>query len=135
MKTQINGLLSGHKFQLLNKEIDYSVFPQGTSHNGHAGSPYKEVDAIYAKVTQENPFSIDIELKGKKYRLQANWSLSGKSCTYSTEISVETFVEVTGLVPAKNRVPSIIFSDANNIRISNGKNSHIYVCPTLIKIL
>ena len=73
MKTQINSLV------------------HGTTHNtfGQVGTKREIREAITHKVWEENPDGIDIEIRGMQFHLDADWSVSHKTCTYSTDITDE----------------------------------------------
>ena len=135
MKTQISQLRSGTKRQILNPEIDYSQFPQATSHVGHSGSNRAEVESVWNRIVQENPESMKIVVKGIEVELTANWSLSRKSVSYWGCISKEDLEDKFGLRPAKKETPSISIQQGNIIVLSNGKNSCSHVCPSLIEVL
>lgn len=135
METQISNLRSGKKNQILNPQIDYTQFPKSSTHNAHSGSNYKDVMEVWGKVTKENPTSMEAIVKGIKVDLIANWSVSGKSVSYTGNISKETLEEVFGLKSSEKNEPYISIQDANDIVVSNGKNSLKYICPSLIKIL
>ena len=55
MKTQISKLRSGTKNQITNPKIDYTQFPNATSHVGHSGSNQNDVEKIWKQVISENP--------------------------------------------------------------------------------
>lgn len=133
MKTQINTLLSGSKNQILNDQIDYSQFPQATSHRGHGGTNRVEVNRIYSEVKKENPEQLTIKLFDHVIELKANWSKSGKSCSYFGALPKE--VASMFFTLPKDGTPYIQIDNANSITISNGKNAYQSVCPSLIEIL
>lgn len=135
MKTQITSLRSGTKNQVLNPEVDYSKLPEATSHVGHSGSNHKEVSEIWDKVIEENPESMKIRVKGLEVDLKANWSLSRKSVDYTGELSKEDLEDKFSIKSAINKTPSISIGYGNTIVVSNGKNSYIHVCPSLIEII
>lgn len=135
MKTQISNLRSGNKNQVLNPSVDYSTLKRATSHNGHAGDNYEVVKAIWDKVTSENPDKMEIELFGKVFELKANWSLSRKSVSYFTVISND-FLEANFPIKASKTKPAHLqINFGTTIEVSNGKNSYMTICPSLIKIL
>ena len=134
MKSQVNKLFSGRKNQILNPAIDYSALPKATSHNWHAGSSQLEVREAWRKVTSENKDSITIELWNQEFELKANWSLSGKSCSYTGGVTKEFFENNTGLKASKHSDPYISIHNATDIEINNGKKSFAGICPTLITI-
>lgn len=127
-------LRSGTKNQLLNDNIDYSKLNKATSHVGHAGSNNLECYQVWELVKIENPEFLKISLFGKEFTLKANWSTSGKSVTYFTNLTEEEL----GLFPVKsaiNKTPSLQIDFSNIITVSNGKNSSLNICPSLITIL
>jgi len=134
MKTQISQLISGTKNQILNPEIDYSQFPVATSHVGHSGSNHADVESIWKRITDENPETMKIIVKGIEVELKANWSLSRKSVSYWGIISKEDLEENFYLKASKKETPSISIQ-GNIIVVSNGKNSFSHICPSLIEIL
>jgi|SRR5690554_440154 len=125
MKTQISQLRSGKKNQILNPEIDYS----------HSGSNNSDVESIWKRIIDENPDTMKIIVKGIEVDLKANWSLSCKSVTYWGSISKEDLEDKFGLKASKKETPSISIQHGNIVVVSNGKNSFIHVCPSLIKII
>ncbi len=125
MKTQISQLRSGTKNQILNPEIDYS----------HSGSNNSDVESIWKRIIDENPDTMKIIVKGIEVDLKANWSLSCKSVTYWGNISKEDLEDKFGLKASKKETPSISIQHGNIVIVSNGKNSFIHVCPSLIKII
>lgn len=133
MKTQINGLLSGSKDQILNDNVDYSKFPQSTSTPGHAGSNRAVASEIYSAVTSENPEKLLIDFMGHTIELKANWSVSGKSCTYFGPLP-EKLASTFFTLPKKGS-PDIQIDGATDVRVSNGQNAFRNVCPSLITIL
>lgn len=135
MKTQISSLRSGTKNQVLNQEIDYSQLPHATSHVGHGGSNHQDVDNVWSKVISENPESIKAIVKGVEIELTANWSLSRKSVSYNASITKEVLEDKFFLKASKKQSPSISIQHGNIIVVSNGKNSYMHVCPSLVEIL
>ena len=135
MKTQISQLRSGAKNQILNPEIDYSKLPKATSHVGHSGSNQEDVESIWKRITDENPETMKVIVKGIEVELTANWSLSRKSVSYWGSISKEDLEDKFCLKSSKKETPSISIQHGNIIVVSNGKNSFSHVCPSLIEIL
>ncbi|MCO6367861.1 hypothetical protein GBO34_00850 [Roseivirga pacifica] len=135
MKTQISNLRSGTKNQILNPEIDYSQFPQATSHVGHSGSNHADVESIWSRVINENPESMKVIVKGIELELTANWSLSRKSVSYCGGISKQDLEGKFYLKASKKETPSISIQNGNIIVVSNGKNSYSHICPSLIEIV
>lgn len=135
MKAQISQLRSGTKNQILNPEIDYYQLNKATSHVGHSGSNHADVDSIWKRITHENPERMKVIVKGIEVELTANWSLSRKSVSYSGSISKEDLEDKFYLKASKKATPSISIQYGNIIVVSNGKNSFIHLCPSLIEIL
>jgi hypothetical protein len=135
MKTQISNLRSGTKNQVLNSQVNYNELPKATSHIGHSGSNQVEVDAVWAKVIEENPTEIKAIIKGIEVVLTAKWSLSGKSVGYTSAISAEDLESKFNLVAAKGKTATISINGATSIVVSNGKNSYVHVCPSFIEII
>lgn len=135
MKTQISQLRSGTKNQILNPEIDYSKLPNATSHVGHSGSNNADVESIWKQITDENPETMKVIIEGIEVDLKANWSLSRKSVSYWGSISKEDLENKFYLKASKKETPSISIQHGNIIVVSNGKNSFIHVCPSLIQVL
>ena len=135
MKTQITTLRSGTKHQILNPEINYSTLPAATSHNGHSGSSYEEVQAVWNRVISENPESMKVVVKGIEVKLKANWSLSRKSVTYIGCITNDVLENVFGLKATLKALPHISIQSGNIIVVSNGKNNYTNICPSLVEIL
>lgn len=134
MKTQINNLRSGSKNQLLNENIDYSKLNQATSHVGHAGSSNLECSLIWEKIKSENPIELKISIFGKELVLKGNWSVSGKSVSFFTFLKDDEFA-LFPITPAKAKTPTLQIDFSNIIVVSNGKNSSMNICPSLITIL
>lgn len=135
MKTQLSNLRSGIKNQILNNNINYSLLPNATSHVGHSGSSHVEVITTWNKIIKENPETLKINLKGLEIELKANWSLSRKSVNYMANFPKELLEEKFYLKPSKKETPYICINNGNTIMISNGKNSYVFICPSLIEIL
>ena len=135
MKTQISQLRSGTKNQILNPEMDYSQLPKATSHVGHSGSNQNDVESIWKRITDENPETMKVIVKGIEVELKANWSLSRKSVSYWGSISKEDLEDKFSLKSSKKETPSISIQYGNIIVVSNGKNSFTHICPSLIEIL
>ena len=135
MKTQISQLRSGTKNQILNPEIDYSKLPKATSHVGHSGSNQEDVESIWKRITDENPETMKVIVKGIEVELTANWSLSRKSVSYWGSLSKEDLEDKFCLKSSKKETPSISIQHGNIIVVTNGKNSFSHVCPSLIEII
>lgn len=135
MKTQISNLRSGTKNQLLNPSVNYNELPKASSHVGHSGSNQVEVDAVWSKVTTENPTEIKAIIKGIEFNLIAKWSLSGKSVSYTAIVSAEDLQRNFNLVAAKGKTATISINGATSIVVSNGKNSYTHICPSFVEII
>jgi hypothetical protein len=129
MKTQISKLRSGRKDQLLNPEIDYSSLNRATSHIGHAGSTMKEVDEVWAKVIAENPEKLTIKLLGETFDLEAHWSLSRKSVSYSCQVP-KSFLDKLPVFQSEKKDPFIKIDGATLITVYNGQKDYCYICPS-----
>jgi len=131
-KTQISHLKSGIKNQrilvLNGGEYSSNLYPQG-----HSGSNHSDVQDTWAKIGEENPEFLIIRVKGLELKLQAHWSLSRKSLSYSCNISKDD-LKLFGVVPAEYRTPYIQIQ-GNEIKISNGKNAYCHICPSFIEII
>lgn len=135
MKTQISQLRSGTKNQIINPDIDYSQLPKATSHLGHSGSNYADVESIWKRITGENPVKMTVIIKGVEVQLKADWSLSRKTVSYWGSISKEDLDDKFHLKASDKGTPSISIQHGNMIIVSNGKNSWSHLCPSLIEIL
>jgi hypothetical protein len=134
MKTQISNLRSGTKNQFLNPSIDYTNNPEATSHNGHVGSSIEDVQDIWSKVIFENPNEMKAIINGIELSLKANWSLSGKTVTYTACITNEQ-LQAFDIAPTKEEIAFVQIQSANIITVSNGKKGQKYICPSLVTIL
>lgn len=135
MSTQINNLRSGTKNQVLNQSIDYSNLPKATSHVGHAGTTNDYVGKIWEQITIENPTEMKISIFGEELTLKAQWSVSGKSVSYFTTISNDFLESNFPIKASKSETSNLTIDFGNSIRVSNGKQSHMNLCPSLITIL
>jgi hypothetical protein len=135
MKTQINNLRSGNKNQITNPLIDCTNLPSATSHNGHAGTNINDVEQVWEQVKLQHPHSMKVLVKGMQIDLTANWSVSGKSVSYSGVISNQDLEDKFYLKATKNKTATISIQHGNIITVSNGKNSYVNICPSLITIL
>lgn len=134
MKTQISNLRSGRKNQLLNPNVDYSSLGKATSHSGHAGNTMQEVDKIWTKVIAENPEKLTIELLGETFELEAHWSLSRKSVSYSCPVP-KSFLDKLPVFQSEKKDPFIKVDGATLITVYNGQKDYCYICPSLITII
>ena len=97
MKTQITSLINGAKH--IRRDLSnpkYTDCPKATSHIGYAGTNLKLRAEIAEKVIAENPDVMDVEIFGKKFRLFRSSSLSGKTIWFSTEITLDDFMLLSG---------------------------------------
>ena len=134
MKTQISNLRSGTKDQFLNASIDYSSLNKATSHTGHAGSTMKEASEVWEKVIAENPKKMTIKLLDQTFELEAHWSLSGKSVSYSCQVSKD-FLNKLPIFQSEKKDPYLKIDGATLITVYNGQKDYCYICPSLITIL
>jgi hypothetical protein len=134
MKTQINQLRSGTKQQFLNDKLEYSTLPVATSHIGHAGSNAEEVNEVWAKVVAENPEGMKAIINGIELVFKANWSLSGKTVTYTADITNEELIKF-GLAPTKEEIAFVQIHSANIVQVRNGKKGYKYICPSLVTLI
>lgn len=134
MKTQISNLRSGTKNQILNSKVNYLKLPKASSHIGHAGSRREEVESTWGLVKKENPISMNVEVMGVHIELKANWSLSGKSVSYFSNIGKDVLEGVFNITSSKKGTPWISIQNGNMVIVSNGKHSELYICPSLISI-
>ena len=135
MKTQISTLRSGNKNQIVNPQIDYTNLPSATSHNGHAGTNINDVEQVWEQVKLQHPHSMKVIVKGIEINLTANWSVSGKSVSYSGVISNQDLEDKFYLKATKDKTATISIQHGNIITVYNGKNSYVNICPSLITIL
>ena len=99
MKTQISNLISGLKdVRRDESHPKYAGAAMATSHIGYAGTNSAIRQDIAAKVIAENPEQMRIDILGREFILKASRSCSGKSISYSTDISDEDFTHITGRV-------------------------------------
>lgn len=105
MKTQINDLINGVK--QVRRDLSHSKYidaKAATSHVGYGGTNRIIRQEVADKVINENPTGLDIEMFGKKFHLDRFSSLSGKTIWFSTQISCDDFMLLSGYVinPFKN---------------------------------
>lgn len=119
MKTQISNLRNG-------------------SLKGVVGSNQKEVETTWEKVKSENPKFLNVLIETDKFKLllslDAYWSLSGKTVTYQANLPNE-IAERFGIVPTKKEKSFISIQFGVWVKVSNGKNSYNYICPSKVEIL
>lgn len=111
MKTQISNLINGAK--QIRRDLSHSKYinaTAATSHIGYAGTNRSLRQEIADKVITENPDGMDIEISGRKFHLDRSSSLSGKTIWFSTEISLEDFMLLSGYAenPFKNEESFIL---------------------------
>lgn len=97
MKTQISNLINGMqnvRRDMLNEK--YVGASRATSHDGFAGTNRKVREAIAARVIEENPDKLNLEMFGKGFELVASHSRSGNLNAYECGISHEDFLLVKG---------------------------------------
>lgn len=114
MKTQIARLVNGEKRIIRDESHSkYLTAKKSSSHNGYAGTNFKERLAIANKVIAENPDNLIIEIKGKRYTLDKYVSCSGKSVMFVGNITEDDFAHITG------NKPLFEYESLFNIRINN----------------
>lgn len=103
MKTQINNLINGSENTIRNlSSSKYNANPVG-SYSGKTnvpqfgGTPTSERKAVAAKVAEENPGNLIIEVRGIVLTLARHNSLSGKSWSWEAEITPDQYTAITGL--------------------------------------
>jgi hypothetical protein len=97
MKTQITSLINGAKD--IRRDLSnpkYINCPKATSHIGYAGTNLKFRTEIAEKVIAENPDGMEVEIFGKKFRLSRSSSLSGKTIWFSTGVTINDFMLLSG---------------------------------------
>lgn len=97
MKTQITDLINGTRD--IRRDLSnpkYIDCPKATSHIGYVGTNFKLRAEIADKVIAENPDGMDVEMFGKKFHLSRSSSLSGKTVWFSTEITLDDFMLLSG---------------------------------------
>lgn len=136
MKTQIGDLICGAFKFFTNPDRDYTGIPKQPDGSAFIGSPVKERQNIWDKVTTENPESMRIILLDQEFELTANWSESRKSCHYAGRIPV-SMLNRFGITECKDidkYLPSINISQ-DNVTIDNGKHGYTHICPSFITII
>lgn len=97
MKTQITDLINGTRD--IRRDLSnpkYIDCPKAASHIGYVGTNFKLRAEIAEKVIAENPDGMDVEMFGKKFHLSRSSSLSGKTVWFSTEITLDDFMLLSG---------------------------------------
>ena len=89
MKTQINKLVNGSTHLC----------------NGISGTKKEDRSAIAKKVRLENPEKMIVVINDETIELTANWSLSGKSVTYSGEVSISNYKSFFGTFGLPKKEP------------------------------
>lgn len=102
MKTQINNLINGEKRTIRAEHSEkYATAKKATSHIGYAGTSREEREAVAIKVASENEDVMVVEILGKVIRLTRQYSTSGKTWWWSSEISeafASNFVNTDGIM-------------------------------------
>lgn len=136
-KSQISNLLSGAQVQVLNPNKDYSKCARQSNEGQHAGSSYKEREALWQVVTAENQDGMTIEILGMTLTLQRRVSLSGKTVVYVADLEREQASQILGdFLPQATkyqRFPLVICEIGVRVEIS--KRSSITICPSLVTII
>lgn len=90
MKQQISELINGCK-NVVRKEDDpkYLNANSATSHVGYSGTNTADREITAATVAQENPDSMNVEIKGRTLTLSHGQSKSGKTWWWSAAIDEE----------------------------------------------
>ena len=97
MKTQINQLINGSKNIIRNEEDPkYLTAKRATSHVGYAGSNRDYRNEIAARVYAENGDTLNIVVRGISLTLNISRSLSGKSWTWSCELTEDQYKALGG---------------------------------------
>lgn len=99
MKTQISNLINGQKNVRREENNEkYLIAKQATSHRGFAGTNNKKRMTIAEQVIAENPDKLNVEILGKQFTLNVEKSVSGKTTTFITEISLDDFMLISDFV-------------------------------------
>lgn len=97
MKTQISGLINGHRDVIRDESHPkYRDTRKATSHDGYVGSADAERYETAQKVFSENPDFLKVLIRGKEYVLKKESSVSGKTSWYFRELSPSEFLDITG---------------------------------------
>lgn len=92
MKTQISSLINGSKNVKRDSNNEkYLTAKQATSHNDYAGTGRKLRASIAMAVNSENKESMKVSLFGETLTLTCNYSTTGKTFTYNTDITEEQY--------------------------------------------
>ena len=126
MKTQIKELRNGSKHQLLNPDVEYP-------RDGNIGTNKNLCKEIFNKIREENPNEIILNILGKEFKLFASYSTTNNFNGYHAILEHDD-VRLFGLEPKKNNKGIINFYNAGDLYITNGGNSLLYICPSLINI-
>lgn len=85
--TQISTLINGCKNVIrIEDHSKYINAPQATSHIGYAGTSSDTRSSVAERVRLENPQQMTVEFKGEKFILKAQYSKSGKTVQWRTNI-------------------------------------------------
>ena len=97
MKTQINDLINGTKKIIRNMEDQkYIDAPQATSHIGYAGTNREHRAEVAMKVYEENQNQLRITAKGIDLTLPISHSTTGKSWSWSCDLTEEQYRHLGG---------------------------------------
>lgn len=97
MKTQISGLINGHKDVIRDESHPkYNDARKAQNHDGPVGSTDAERYETAQKVFAENPDFLKISIRGKEYLLEREYSTTGKTSWYCRELSPSEFLDITG---------------------------------------
>lgn len=144
MKTQIANLINGSKNVVRTKSAKYADAKLASSHNGFAGTSSEERMEIAEKVFAENGDTMHIVFDGADLQLSRHTSTSGKSVTYTSEISEELaakYVNTDGncrhysLTIEPDCTVRITKMVRKNERCSYKLSQYIYVDEALVSIL
>lgn len=97
MKTQIDQLINGSKNIIRNLEdTKYLTAKQATSHIGYAGTNREQRNEIAYRVYAENGDTLNIIARGINLTLNISRSLSGKSWSWSCELTEDQYKALGG---------------------------------------
>lgn len=96
MKTQISGLINGHKDVIRDDHPKYEGAKKAQNHDGYIGSTDAERYDTARKVFSENPDFLKVSIRGKEYLLKKESSTTGKTSWYYREITPSEFLDITG---------------------------------------
>ena len=97
MKTQISGLINGHKDVIRDESHQkYRNAAKAQNHDGYVGSTDSERYGIAQKVFAENPDFLKVRIRGQEYLLSRESSVSGRTSWYRRELAPAEFLDITG---------------------------------------